>query len=440
MSAAHPATGAALVDADARPGPREGDARPHRILCPTYWYPEHATDIHATYVHDINRHLVRRGHSVRVVTPGTEDLPLRDEFDGVEVVRFPFELPDDLKYGKVAQGETSAWGKINRILTMGRYLRAQYDATLREARAWGPDILHGHWAIPTGPAIVGAARRLGIPSVITLHGGCVYVNVEQGYDFPTRWYVRPILRHTLARSSMLTAITDDCREHALRAGAPPATLVKILNGADLERFSPESPNDRTVDFGPEMIFACRQLFPRKGIRFLIEAAAQLADEFPELRVVVAGDGIERPSLERRTRDLGIENRTTFLGWVPNADLPPYYRAAAISVLPSLEEGFGIPAAEAMGCEIPVVASDAGGLPEVVEDGVTGRVVPKGDATALAGALRELLRDRERARAMGIAGRERADRLFSWDRSAERFEAVYERCLSPEGSHAGDAAE
>ena len=69
--------------------------------------------------------------------------------------------------------------------------------------------------------------------------------------------------------------------------------------------------------------------------------------------------------------------------MPNTDLPPYYRAAAVSVIPSLEEGFGIPAAEAMGCEVPVVASDAGGLPEVVENGVTGLVVPRGDADALA---------------------------------------------------------
>ena len=74
---------------------------------------------------------------------------------------------------------------------------------------------------------------------------------------------------------------------------------------------------------------------------------------------------------------------TFLGWVPNTALPPYYRAAAVSVIPSLEEGFGIPAAEAMGCEVPVVASDAGGLPEVVEHGVTGLVVPRGDSPALA---------------------------------------------------------
>ena len=75
--------------------PERQPERPLTILCPTYWYPEHATDIHATYVHDINRHLVERGHRVRVVTPGHPDLPPHETFDGVEIVRFPLVLPDD---------------------------------------------------------------------------------------------------------------------------------------------------------------------------------------------------------------------------------------------------------------------------------------------------------------------------------------------------------
>jgi glycosyltransferase involved in cell wall biosynthesis len=173
-----------------------------------------------------------------------------------------------------------------------------------------------------------------------------------------------------------------------------------------------------------MIFACRQLFPRKGIRFLIEAAARLKPQYPDLKVVVAGDGFERPELIQLAENLGIANDVTFLGWVPNTELPPYYRAAAVSVIPSLEEGFGIPAAEAMGCETPVVASDAGGLPEVVQHGVTGLVVPRGDAGALAEAIGSLLADPERRTAMGRAGRERALRLFDWDRTAEQFEQLY----------------
>ena len=415
-----------MVAAPEVPPLRSGGQRtPLRIFCPTYWYPQHATDTQATYVHDINRHLVRRGHTVTVITPGDRSLPRCDTFDGVQIVRFPLELPADLTYGRVAQSQVSWLGKFARVAVMAHYLDAQHRAIMNEGREKGVDVIHAHWAIPTGPAAVMAARKLRVPSVITMHGGDVYVNPEQGYDFPTRWYVRPALRWTLRHAGALTAITEDCRQHALRAGAPAEHIRLVFNGTDLRRFSPsENSHGGPQGFGPNMIFACRQLFPRKGIRFLLEAAAQLKPRFPDLKVVLAGDGFERPALARLAEELGIGRDVTFLGWVPNAELPPYYRAAAVSVIPSLEEGFGIPAAEAMGCEVAVVASDAGGLPEVVENGVTGLVVPRGDSQALAQAIGSLLADPERRRQMGQAGRARALRLFDWDRSAEQFEELY----------------
>jgi len=259
-----------------------------------------------------------------------------------------------------------------------------------------------------------------------MHGGDVYVNEAQGYNFPTRWYVKPVLRWTLRHAGALTAISDDCKMHALNAGAIESSIHLVMNGADLRRFSPGPRLTRIgiLEISDQMIFACRQLFPRKGIRFLIEAVASLVPRYPRLQVVIAGDGFERPALEELAAKLGIADRTVFLGWVANADLPAYFRSCAVSVIPSLEEGFGIPAAEAMGCEVPVVASDAGGLPEVVEDGVTGIVVPRGDAGVLAQALDRLLGDPELRRTMGVRGRERALARFDWDVAAQRFESLY----------------
>jgi glycosyltransferase involved in cell wall biosynthesis len=396
------------------------------ILCPTYWYPEHANDIHATYVHDINRHLVMLGHEVTVVTPRVAESAARESFDGVDVIRFSANIPADLSYGKVAQTKIGAGAKIRRLTAMASYVRKQYTAALDAGRQHQPDVIHGHWAIPTGPAVVAAARKLGCPSVITMHGGDVYVNHEQGYNFPTRWYVRPVLRRTLRGASGLTAISDDCRTHALNAGANAETIEIIMNGADLRRFSPGEAN--VSDYGRQMVFACRQLIPRKGIRFLVQAVAMLKTDYPELQLVVAGDGMERDSLETLSRDLGIEDRVHLIGWVANADLPTYFRSAIFSVIPSIEEGFGIPAAEAMGCEIPVIASDAGGLPEVVEDGVTGFVVEKASADALAAAMRKLLDDQDLRRRFGAAGRQKALAEFDWLATARAMESMYEKLI------------
>src|SRR6476660_8268712 len=123
--------GGLVVAAPEMPPLQSGGQRtPLRIFCPTYWYPQHATDTQATYVHDINRHLARRGHSVTVVTPGNSSLPAVDHFDGVEVCRFAMELPVDLPYGRVAQTRVNIVGKCARVAVMAHYHEAQYRGTL----------------------------------------------------------------------------------------------------------------------------------------------------------------------------------------------------------------------------------------------------------------------------------------------------------------------
>src|SRR5919107_916274 len=154
--------GGLAVAAPQTPPRLRGQGTPLRIICPTYWYPQHATDTQATYVHDINRHLVRRGHSVTVVTPGQPSHPRLDTFDGVKVVRFPLELPPDLTYGRVAQSRVSWLGRFARIVVMAHYMEAQHRAILAEVREKGADVVHAHWAIPTGPAAVMAARKLRV--------------------------------------------------------------------------------------------------------------------------------------------------------------------------------------------------------------------------------------------------------------------------------------
>ena len=198
----------------------------------------------------------------------------------------------------------------------------------------------------------------------------------------------------------------------------------ISNGADLRRFSPD-PAAAAPAFGPHMIFACRQLFPRKGIRFLVEAVARLAERFPDVRLVLAGDGFERPELEALARRLGIAERTRFLGAVPNGELPRFYRAAAVSVIPSVYEAFGVAALESSAMELPVVASDIGGLKDTVHDGRTGLLVPPKDPRALANAILRVLEDRLLREALGRAGRAMVEREFDWRDVYPRWAELYE---------------
>ncbi|HEX5474906.1 MAG TPA: glycosyltransferase, partial [Vicinamibacterales bacterium] len=122
--------------------------------------------------------------------------------------------------------------------------------------------------------------------------------------------------------------------------------------------------------------------------------------------------------------LGIGDRVTVVGRVGEGELVRWYRRAQALVSPSLYEGFGLPAAEAMACGTPVIATNAGALPEVVADGETGVIVPRADERALAGAMASLLADPERGRRLGAAGRERVLERFTWHRNARALEALY----------------
>ena len=169
-----------------------------------------------------------------------------------------------------------------------------------------------------------------------------------------------------------------------------------------------------------------RLIPIKGHLVLLRALAQARERVPDLALDVAGRGPLAPALRAYVRELGIEQAVHFLGFV--SPVARAFEDAAIAVVPSLGEGFGMVALEAMERARPVIASAVGGLPEIVSDGETGIVVPAADAEALADAIITLAGDLPRAAAMGAAGRERALAEFTPERCVERTEKLYARAF------------
>jgi glycosyltransferase involved in cell wall biosynthesis len=169
-----------------------------------------------------------------------------------------------------------------------------------------------------------------------------------------------------------------------------------------------------------------RLIPIKGHAVLLEALARARKEVPGLGLAVAGDGPLDQELRATTRRLELVDAVTFLGRV--SPVAPVLEDAAIVVVPSLGEGFGMVALEAMERGRAVIASDVGGLPEIVEDGTTGLLVPPGDPVALARAIVELAGDPARAAGLGARGRERAVAAFSQDRCTDRIEELYRTAL------------
>jgi glycosyltransferase involved in cell wall biosynthesis len=219
-----------------------------------------------------------------------------------------------------------------------------------------------------------------------------------------------------------------------------------VNGVDVDRFRPvaERPARR--------LFFAGRVAPDKGLHVLADAFRELRRRFPdlelelvgpeapvahEMQVALSSDPLVRglDAFYGRSYVAALRERlgedvaaVRFSGRVEADDMPARYTAATIAVMPSLEEAFGLPVVEAMASGLPVVGSRVGGIQEIVADGVTGLLVPAGDAGALAGAIEQLLADPDRAHRLGAAGRERAVERYSWDAVAEQSLGHYRRLI------------
>jgi len=271
-----------------------------------------------------------------------------------------------------------------RALLVPAFLRSFRRAAARAAR--DADLVHAHWL-----AAGAVATTLGKPYVVQVWG----TDVELARRVP--WLARPIL----GRARLVLAASKSLAEDARRLGAHDVRVVP--SGVAI----PESvgPSEEP----PHALYVGR-LSAEKGVLELVQACAGLP-------FVVVGDG------PLRSRVPGA------VGFVPPGELGAWYERAAVVVAPSRREGYGVVPREAMAWARPVVATAVGGLVDAVEDGVTGLLVPPGDAAGLRSAVERLLGDAELRGRLGAAAREKAQRELSFDVAAERLQAVYEAALA-----------
>ena len=260
-------------------------------------------------------------------------------------------------------------------------------------------------------AVALAARR---PVIFHLHGGG-FLDFYRHRCGPLR---RLLVRFLLDRVDHIVTLSEEWARRIAGITANPRVSV-IPNMVDMRAFRAAPPRQGE---GPELLFLGR-LEATKGVDELLQAAARLRARFPLLRLVIAGAG-DVCAVEARAGALGIGDALELPGWVVGERKQALLGRASVFVLPSHVENMPVSVLEAMAAGLPVVATTVGAIPEMVEDGVTGLLVPPRDAEALAGAIETLLSDPQRRRRMGEAGRARAQRHYSVDRVMPRLEAIY----------------
>ena len=349
-----------------------------------------------SFVWDLSRELARRGHRVTIIG-GVG--PRREHAPGVRVLVYPFVSRRFWQALPVLR-RAYAEAKLLERLTLA-------VAALPELIHGGYDLIHLQKPYDLAPALL--ARRLGGARVVL---GC------HGEDFypGDRLLARRV-------DAAVSCSRFNARTVAARYGIEPQV---VFNGVDLTLFRPVAP-DRSLRRDAPLLLWVGRFQPWKGVDIAIRALAQL----PEAMLLIAGAGEERARLERLVAGLDLRERVRFLGPVPRAELPRLYSSADLLLATSFaSETFGIGLVEAQACGLPVVASRFGGFPEVVDEGRTGLLVPPRDPQALAAAVRELLEDPARRRAMAAAAPAWAAQ-FAWPAVADRIETAYRSALSRE---------
>jgi glycosyltransferase involved in cell wall biosynthesis len=399
----------------------------HVVVMVTTSYPRFPGDGVGSFIEPIAKGVAARGHEVHIVAPWHPALTRQTVEDGVHFHFFRYAPVAPLNVFGYATGlradtqlRLAAWMMAPLAMTSGAW------KTLRVATKRRATVLHAHWVVPGG--VIAALAARGLPLVISAHGSDVFVAERNDA-------ARAAARRALRRAGWVTACSDDLRLRTINLGADPARTETVLYGVDASRFAPsgsvreEVRRELGIGDAP-LVFSAGRLVRKKGFEHLIAAARLLGETFPDLRVVIAGEGDLRDELQALTQSAG--GRVTLIGFRSQDDVGRLSAAADVVVVPSVRDEAGnvdgLPnfALEALSTATPVIATRIGGLPQAIEDGKTGRLVVERDPAALADAIRDLLWHPTRAHDLGVAARACVIRDFGWPRVAERFEAAYDR--------------
>lgn len=380
------------------------------------------------------RGLAARGVRLCIASTGEAEPPA----EGVAMVRLRppalqrnpgRELPRTLR----AAAQMGRWLPRCGPLRTRRLLRwiGWQRAVVELAKRYKPDVIHSHWAFPSGSGGVAAARLLRIPAVMTLRGSDHLVRRHFSYgDCVDRFY-ETSLRSALQHADTVTVCCSDSLARLNELGFHDSHRLRMIHHAiDFDRFqiNDAAPRQlrRRLGFGDNPVLVCVAGMhdPRKGQAILLRATAQLVTQRPALRLVLVGDGPIRGDLERLAAELGIEQHTRFVGRVHPTEVPAYLRMAHASVLPTFVDAFANVVFESLAVGTPVIASALGTPNDLLPRGPYGLLVEPGNVDALAAGLSRVLDNYGHWKHRADEGRQFVRSELSLDRRLDGFLDLY----------------
>jgi glycosyltransferase involved in cell wall biosynthesis len=386
------------------------------------------------YVKNLSQALRDLGHAVEVISGP----PAPSQQEGIRLITLPCldlynpAAPFRLPSGRELTNPVNLLEWIG-VSTMG--FPEPFTFGLRafgflRNRLKGYDVLHDNQSLSYG--IWALSRR--VPTVATIHHP---ITMDRRWAVRSetsawkklqqwRWYsCIGMQKRVVKRLAYLITVSQSARHDIARDFGKPSDRLRVVpNGIDTDLFQPvpglqREPGRIIVTNSADMAL--------KGLTFLLQAVAEVVRVRDRVQLVVIGAPKKNGTVERTLRELGIGPWVQFTGRISDGELVQHYSRAGLAVVPSVYEGFGLPAGEAMACAVPVISTSGGGLPEVVGD--AGILVPPADASALAQAILRLLDQPQHARHLGQRGRQRVQQHFTWRRAAQKTVQVYREALN-----------
>ena len=414
-------------------------------------YPRFQEDAEVPWLRTSIAHLKKAGVEIQVLAPAYKGLKSHD-IDGTHVNRFRYAPASweilTHEEGAPSKMASKPWLQLLAI----PYIINGFFQCIRICRKWRPDVIHAHWPFPHAYIALGAAKLFKIPLVLNFHGAELLLIRKK------KW-VKPLLKFAIGQAQAIFANSsftagkikalrnvdvewspygttletrDERRKTKEGESLPLASAANAASATPSSGDTPQLPVPHPVNGKFKILFVGRHI-ERKGICYLIKAAKYLPRDKFEIRIVGVGDLTEQLKQQATLLDeRGAE--IIFTGKLSPEDLANEYRTANVFTLPAIvdhkgdTEGLGVVLIEAMELGLPIVASNVGGIPDVVVNGESGILVPEKDPVALANAFKRLEADPTLIQKLLAGARKRIDKCFTWDGIIERQVEVYKKVV------------
>lgn len=401
-----------------------------KLLVVTSTFPRWSNDTDPPFVYELSKRLTGN-FEITIHTPHYPGAKAKEIMDGMHVHRFRYFFPPFNKLaGSTGILPTLRTNKLY-VAIVPFFLLAQFFSLLFLIQKDRPDVIHAHWIIPQGFVTAILQIFSKVPVVITAHGADVFG--LQGTLFSL------VKRFTLKKCKKLVVVSKALAE-ALLPFTESAVQTKVIPmGVDSSIFTPNRRSKRIREEyatdGPFLLYVGR-LTEKKGVCYLIAAMELVIQKIPNTKLLIIGNGELEQELKQQVKQLKLDDQILLIGSISNKDLPEYYASADIFIGPSVQvqggdrEGFGLTLVEAAMSGCPVIASDSGGITDIVQDSRTGFLVPPGDVNLLAERIIHVIRHTgcQALLELRSRGRQNCVELYDWSVISNRYIIILKDCI------------